>query len=144
MRLMLIGAVLAIAGCTSAGGPRGGPGGPPAADLSLHCTPSGNCNVVVRKDCVMGFMACKPAVSHDPVIVTGGGNTILWVLAGAHLRWQGAGIVPDPQSGIQCNAPAGNTVRCSNPGRPSPTPDGWKYTVQIEGVGPLDPWIINN
>ena len=143
MRLMLIFAVVAVAGC-SMGEPRDG-GGQSMSKMALDCTGGaapGACVVVVNKKCP--WMVCSGDVSHDPIRVHGGGNRIQWVLGAPNLNWRGAGIVPAPASGIQCNAPTGNVVQCSNAGTPSPDPRGWKYTVMLEGVPDLDPWIINN
>ena len=143
MRVMLICVALALAGCSEFGGPRGGgSGGPPSTRAALQCmggSHPGNCTVVVDRNC---HDDCA-SVSHDPVIVTGGANKIMWVLAKAHLKWRGAGIVPDPSSGIHCDSPNGNTVQCSNEGKPHASP-GWKYTVQIQGAPDLDPFIVNN
>ena len=146
-RFALIGAVaLVVLGCTSAGEPRGGTAEVhTTAKPTLHCTPSSDCIVVVQKKCVLGFIACKTDVSHDPVVVTGGANTIRWVLAGPDLHWRaGGGIAPEAGSGIRCNPPAGsNTVHCENTHQPKPAP-GWKYTVMLEGLPDLDPFIVNN
>ena len=147
VRSILIGALsLAVVGCTTAGEPRGGTAEVHTmAKPTLHCTPSSDCIVVVQKKCVLGFIACKTDVSHDPVVVTGGANTIRWVLAGPDLHWRaGGGVAPEAGSGIHCNPPAGsNTVHCENTHQPKPAP-GWKYTVMLEGLPDLDPFIVNN
>lgn len=133
---------LSLAGC--AGTPQRG-GAVSASDFApyeiLKCRGGDNalCVVVVQPRWCAPFN-CAPTVDYPWVEVTGGANKIQWVLA-SRAKWRGAGIVfADPT--MSCQPPTGSVVVCNNSGRVRDRP--MKYTVQVQDMKDLDPWVVNN
>jgi hypothetical protein len=117
--------------------PRGKPVGKHAEPQQCHP----NCNVEVRvekwgSDCVVN---CLTYVDYD-VTVVAKGTTIQWEIKDDHEFSGTNGIVFSQTSGVACTQVDKKKIKCD-----SGSNEGvQKYTVNLTGKDPLDPWVVNN
>lgn len=68
------------------------------------------------------------------------GNTITWDIVDPRYEFAQNGIVFPENSGFTCGAENKQKFSCKN----TSAPGVYKYTINVAGFDPVDPWVVNN
>ena len=126
---------LALYGCANLPPSRGDHG-----SKKLSCDGVNKCDVDVTVNCPPLWLACTAEVSFDPVVILGKNRlNVVWTLATPGYAFADNGIVIDDPD-FDCKPDGKTRFVCMDKHTQFSVS---KYTVNVTGVSPLDPWIVN-
>jgi len=102
------------------------------------CQSKPSCNVSVTFDCLVFHINCSVDLDYA-MTRQKKNNDITWQITDSNFEFdaQKGGIVfTDSGNGFTCNPNGKQKITCN-----SPYSGVWKYTINVKGLDPFDPWV---